>query len=275
MLKGHPRFNANGGIYHPGRRYELRRKMEVGIAYLELVEEQGIQNVSIQAVAEKAKVGWHFANAIIDEYKATDFLADPFIKHEATIKARATSLHLHVKEEMFLLSLRAEDATRPNLDYIKNLYETYGRVVSSPFITTWFANRFEFQGKFKKPNLVPLDKWRPTNIARFIEYRMKMEALPHHHLYNFLDEKHLVNKDVISTKARANPLTGHMDCIPVSGDFRKTYNLMAIISANPDKQKHVAYHVDTDNGDAVAFYVFICDLIESGFFSSQRGPGDG
>jgi hypothetical protein len=50
---------------------------------------------------------------------------------------------------------------------------------------------------------------------------MLLDALPHHHMYNFLDEKHLVNKDVIAAKSRVNPLTGHMDCIPVSGDFRK------------------------------------------------------
>jgi hypothetical protein len=96
---------------------------------------------------------------------------------------------------------------------------------------------------------------------------MKMDALPRHEMYNFLDEKHLVNKDVVSTKCRANPLTGHMDCIPgVSGNFRETYNLLAIISANPAKEKHIAYHVGRENGDSVAFYVFICSLITVGYF---------
>jgi hypothetical protein len=96
---------------------------------------------------------------------------------------------------------------------------------------------------------------------------MKMDALPRHEMYIFLDEKHLVNKDIVSTKCRAHPLIGHMDCIPVSGDFRETYNLLAIISANPAKEKHVAYHVRKENGDSVAFYyVFICSLIMIGFF---------
>jgi hypothetical protein len=57
-----------------------------------------------------------------------------------------------------------------------------------------------------------------------------------------------------------------MDCIPVSGDFCKTYNLLAIISANPAKEKHIAYHVGKENGDSVAFYIFVCSLITIGFF---------
>jgi hypothetical protein len=267
MLRGVSKPNANGGIFHPGRRYELPKKMEVGVAFLELVEEKGgARHVSVKNVSKRAKVSWYYAKAVMKEYKETDYLTDPFEVHDEILKARATTLHLHVEEEMFLLALRAESPKRPNIDYIKELYETYGRVVSSSFISRWFKKRFEFRGDFKKPNLVPLDKWRPTNITSYLEYRMKMEQLPHHHLYNFLDEKHLANKDAIEMKGRVDPLTGQLDCIPVSGDFRETYNLMAVISANPDKQKHVEYHIDKQNGDAVAFYCFICYLITVGWF---------
>ena len=264
-IEGFTLTNTNGGMYHPGRRYDLPKKMEVGVAYLELLAEKG-DTTTIKDVAEKSKVSWFYANAVVDEYKANGYLDDPTIIHNERNLARNPIQHLSIEEEVFLLSLRAEDAKRPNLDYIKHLHETYGRVVSSSFITRWFHNRFEFKGAFKKANLVPLDKWRPTNIARYMEYRLLLAALPQHQLYNFLDEKHLVNKDVVSTKCRANPLTGYMDCIPVSGDFRQAYNLMAIISANPIKPKPVAYHIGAENGDSVAFYIFISSLIVNGFF---------
>jgi hypothetical protein len=269
MLRGLAKTNLNGGIYHPGRRYELPKKMEVGVAFLELVEEKnGEHRVTVKDVAERAKVSWHYANAVMKEYKETDYLADPFQVHDETIKARATTtLHLNVEEEIYMLALRAEDPKQPNIDYIKELYESYGRMVSSSFITRWFQNRFEFRGDFKKPNLVPLDKWRPTNIKSYLEYRMKVDELPHHHMFCFLDEKHLANKDAIATKGQEDPLTGRLDCtIPVSGDFRETYSLMAVISANPDKKKHVEYHIDTLNGDSIVFYCFISYLISSGWF---------
>jgi hypothetical protein len=91
---------------------------------------------------------------------------------------------------------------------------------------------------------------------------MKMDELPHHHMFCFLDEKYLANKDASATKGRVDPLTGRLDCILVSGDFRETYNLMAVISANPDKKKHVEYHIDMLNGD----FSFISYLISSGWF---------
>jgi hypothetical protein len=75
---------------------ELRRKMEVGIAYLELVEEKGEHNVSVTAVAKRARVGWVFAKAIINEYKDNNFLEELSVKMGAGIKAHSMGFHLHV-----------------------------------------------------------------------------------------------------------------------------------------------------------------------------------
>jgi hypothetical protein len=41
---------------------------------------------------------------------------------------------------------------------------------------------------------------------------------------------------------------------------------MAVILANPDKKKHVEYHIHTLNGDSIAFYCCISFLISSGWF---------
>jgi hypothetical protein len=78
MSRGMAKTNANGGIYHPGWRYELPKKMEVRVAYLELVEENGEHRMTVKDVLERAKVSWHYANAIMKEYKESDYLADPF-----------------------------------------------------------------------------------------------------------------------------------------------------------------------------------------------------
>ena len=266
MLRGDPKYNKNGGVFFPGKRYELDKKMEVGIVYLRLVAEVGDDKLTITSVAEKARVSWYYANKVVKEYREDGTLQDPLVKHEMTINDRNPTRFLHVEEEIFLLSLRAEDPTRSNLDYIHCLKVCYNRDVSSSFISKWFKNRFKFSGDFKKPNLVPLDKWRPVNISKYMEYRYKMEALPLHHLWCFLDEKHIVNRDTIRMKGRANPITGKLECIAVSGDFREAYNLMAIISANPEKKKPIAYHIQTSNNTAKSFYLFIQNLIETNFF---------
>jgi hypothetical protein len=52
-LRGIAKTNLNGGIYHPGRRYELPKKMEVGVAFLELNEEKNdVHRVTVKYVVE-------------------------------------------------------------------------------------------------------------------------------------------------------------------------------------------------------------------------------
>jgi hypothetical protein len=85
-----------------------------------------------------------------------------------------------------------------------------------------------------------------------------------------LDEKHLVNMDAINGKVRVNPVTGQVDAIGVSGDFRDAYNLLAAISANPLKGRPMVFTLGKENGTAEAFMKLIRGLILSGWLS----PGD-
>jgi hypothetical protein len=159
-----------------------------------------------------------------------------------------------------LLALRAEKPARPNREYIANLATYYGTIVSSTFISEWFRTRFDVKGSFRKPNIVPLDKFRAENVIRFIEYKLKCQLLFDHSRFCFIDEKHLVNSDTVPKKLRCCPISGRMDFIAVSGDFRETYNLIACISANPLKDKPVVYTVGKQNGTATAFFSF-CELM--------------
>jgi hypothetical protein len=139
-------------------------------------------------------------------------------------------------EKMFLLSLRAEDSRCPKISYILHeLFLAYGRIVSSFFVSLCFNKRFHLSGRFKKPDLVPLGKIKDGNIIKYHEYVEKMAILPDKTKFNFLGEKHLVNKDVLPNKTRADQQTGYMDAILVRGNFWEAYNLRAIISTNPKK----------------------------------------
>jgi hypothetical protein len=57
----------------------------------------------------------------------------------------------------------------------------------------------------------------------------------------FLDKKHIVNKDAIPSKGRADSLNGYVSYIPFTGDFWERYNIFAVISGNPAKCHPVEY----------------------------------
>jgi transposase len=91
-----------------------------------------------------------------------------------------------------------------------------------------------------------------------------------HSPWNFLDEKHVVNKDTLPNRVRVCPLTGQVPAIPVSGDFREAYNLFAIISTNPHKPYPVDYMIGRENGNAASFVAFIEYLIWTRFFAHDE-----
>ena len=102
---------------------------------------------------------------------------------------------------------------------------------------------------------MPTDKFSAEIILRDMEFLINLEKLlDGGSKFHWLDEKHMVNKDVEATKVRADPLnfTGYIPCIYVNGDFREAYNLFAIISASPRKASHVAYSVRTPLDEIMA-----------------------
>jgi hypothetical protein len=74
--------------------------------------------------------------------------------------------------------------------------------------------------------------------------------------FNFIDKKHIYNKDVYATK--------------VSGNFQKAYNVMAIISPNPDKAQPIDYTIAEENGTCEAFVGFLTYLIAKRFLQHDE-----
>jgi hypothetical protein len=67
-------------------------------------------------------------------------------------------------------------------------------------ILVWFRERYNYAGTYKVPNLVPMDKWRLRNAKRVMAYRAIMDMFPDHSKWNFLDKKHVMNKDLLPRK---------------------------------------------------------------------------
>jgi hypothetical protein len=143
-----------------------------------------------------------------------------------------------------------------------------GKYLAVTTIHNFFLERYDHKGSLRSPNLVPLDKFRHGNVAKYHEFMAKLAMLPNHHKYHFIDEKHLVNKDCIANRVRADPLlTGRVRCIQVSGDFQMADNLIAIISASFTKTSPVHYVLGEDNGIMAAnFTGYIEYLITINWF---------
>jgi len=103
-----------------------------------------------------------------------------------------------------------------------------------------------------------------------LEFVKIKEDLWDHRMWNFLDEKHMVNKDVLRNKVRADPLTGRREAIPVSGDFRDAHNIFAVISGNPLKSKPMEHLITKNNGTASEFVNFIVMLLASKWFKHNE-----
>ena len=169
------------------------------------------------------------------------------------------------EEEVFLLSLRAEEPSRPNSSYIKELKDAFGTTIMAAFLVEWFKYRFEFSGNFRKASKVPMDKFKESNWFRYYEYRMLLNLITDHSVFVFVDEKHISNSNGHDVKVRRDPLTGIVPCIKVSGNFRDSYSIIAAISPNPEKEHPIYATMSKTNNDSNAFMVFIESMITSGY----------
>ena len=258
--------NSNGGIYRPGCTYPIEKKFDVAINYLELLKKGNGAKPTVDSVAKSSRVGWDFAKKVMMEVQDYNCVLPPPVPNESELRQRGVgSKSLTPEEEVFLLWLRFEDPHRSNQSYVNSLYASFGKQVSTTFISEWFKCRFDHKGNFKVPSLEPLDKYKPENIAAYLEF-LQFRSSVDPSRFKFIDEKGLKGTDLFYRKARQDPVTGIMDAMPVDGDFRNTYNLIAAIASDFQKSPIVAI-AGPDNGKSANFIAFIIHLLEKQWFN--------
>ena len=260
-------MNEFGGLYEPGQYYPISKKISVAQAYRRMKDEAAPALPTILDLAKECQVSWHYASRVAQEVELHGQIQAPRMLMLESQNHRHVGDCLSTDEAYFLLSLRAEAPERPNFDYCHQLEVYSGKRVSPSFISEFFLRGFEHKAKFKKPNIVPVDKFRAANVGRYLEFRYFCQFYSDHTKFNFIDEKHLVNSDCLPRKYRCNPNTGKMDALPVSGDFRESYNLIAVVSPNPEKQHPVEYSIGKQNGTAASFLTFVEYLISRNYFT--------
>jgi hypothetical protein len=150
------------------------------------------------------------------------------INPTAVKQARATgagSKTLDLDDETLLLRLRMWQPSMTLRMCQSHLFN--GTTVHESVISRWFHTRYSFKASFRKPNLVPIDKFKPANVQRafdFVETIRQTNPLR----LKFGDEKHLKGAELFTRHGRRDPLTGEIPEVVTDSDFRNTYNITAL-----------------------------------------------
>ena len=139
------RQNQNGGYFQPGRMNNLPRKFGVGQTYLQLWQLSFPARPTASELARESNVGWEYADKVISEIHLHNEIIDPAEIRLGKSIQRGIGNDLTPEEDMFLLSLRVEIPNRPNLDYCRELFAYNGTVISSSFVSDYFAKVLALQ----------------------------------------------------------------------------------------------------------------------------------
>jgi hypothetical protein len=111
----------------------LPKNMEVTEIYIEMYWTMFPVQHSCRRVAAKARVSPSYAETVTRELSETGHVLDPEIMNQAWNKPRGIGVLLSTEEEIFLLSLHLEAPKCPNMDYIRQLDQYYGKLVQTNF----------------------------------------------------------------------------------------------------------------------------------------------
>jgi transposase len=251
--------NDNGGQYQNGRSYDMVKKFEVAKVYKEMMDSTG--KASSRNVAAATGVSKKFALKVINEVTSGG-LVDPATVERDHVRGRGAR-SLTVADEALLLSLYNDCPSRSLNNYKKNLYQTTGTYVDESTISRWFNHRHPFKGSVRKSNMVPIDKYKPENIARAINYVAEIAQF-HPSKLKFGDEKHLKGAEIFVRGVRRNPITGVVPDTIVDSDFRNTYNLTGFCGIDP-RSAPMSWTIQDGINDSESFSHAIERAVASNF----------
>ena len=191
--------NRNGGWYSLGKEKTSDQKRQYEDIYMDLKVKIG-KDPSVRIFAKEAKISVGYSQKIIKEIKSNGSVVTVEKLKSDRIKARKKgvgSICLTEVDVAVLLQLRDMNPLQSNQNYVNRLAALTGTKISSRFITTLFKKIGPYSGKFKKPAIIPIDKFKPSNIKTYEDYLNFVSQIPAHKLH-FLDEKLLKGEELYS-----------------------------------------------------------------------------
>jgi transposase len=259
-------INANGGTYKRGKAFDFHKKIALVEKYEELANLANGVPPSIRTLAKAAKVSRDWAKKVINELKSDDGLIDSDSARPQRIKGPG-SRSLDSFDIVVLLFLVT---TKPQLSlqgYQRELFQRTATIVSRSTISRFWKNGLEIAATLRRPDLVPIDKFKPENLERAVEYIQIVSMIDPHRL-KFCDEKSLKGQEVYARKVRRNPITGVTPVIMTDSDFRNTYSITGFCGV--DRSTYAVFvSIHEMTNDATDFAISVELAIARGFL--KRG----
>jgi hypothetical protein len=173
------------------------RKQEIAMIYKRLKKEKeaGGGRVSQRALARAASVSHKYAGKIIEEVESGELIDPTTVKQART--TGAGSMTLDLDDEMLLLRLRMWQPTMTLKMYQAHLFQINETTVHESVSSRWFHTRYSFKANFRKPNLVPIDRFKPKNVQLAYDYINTVRQTNPFRL-KFGDEKHLKGSELFT-----------------------------------------------------------------------------
>jgi len=240
-------------------------KLEVATAYQESARQIG-GRPNLSQIARTFKVDTQFVKKIEGEIWCHGRVLPPAeIRASQDRHVGPGSQSLCQFEMFIIIRLCWADPKRHIRNYKDWLLLLTGNVVSRDTISRVILYAFPFKGSLRKPNLVPLDKFKPENHVRAYEYLKALFTL-HPEKVLFVDEKHLKGQELFSQKVRRCPITGIVPVVMTDSDFHNTHSITAFCSINRRKVKPVWFHIHDGTNNAEQFRRTCESALYDGFF---------
>ncbi len=173
------------------------------------------------------------------------------------------SISISDKDGLILLRMQWENNQHTFHDCRQGLYQATGKLVSWPTICQWFLKANRIKGNVQMLNQVPVDKLKPDNVLRAVEYAELIDMLPTINI-KFADEKHLKGQEVFNRYGWRCPLTGELEPVIVDPDFRNLHTIIGCCGIAPDALPFYFWMHDGTN-DAFTFSEFVYSMVVDGF----------
>ena len=263
-------INQHGTIYRSGASLPYTKKLEVASAYSTERDAAGGKRPNITAIAQQCGVGRGYVRMVEEELNEFGRVLqhDERRKHNSLSNTGLCSESLSNEDMFVIYQLYLDEPSRTRSSYVDWLHYFTGTVVSEMTISRFFNDALLHNGGFRRPNLVPFDKYRPDNYLKMLDYLEIIERIDPSRI-KFGDEKHLKGQDLYNRKVRRDPITGVIPPTFTNGDFRNTYAVTGFCGIDRYSSP-VRYNIHEEKNGADEFALQLEMAIASGFFR----PGD-
>ena len=248
-------INKKGGVYIRGKAYSETKRESVTEIFEVIKNHNSNERVQTTDVAQVAKVSYKTAHGILKAYKRGDNIK-PKSQYKNRPLGPGSKKGLSEEHESYILWLRFQDPFRTNMSYVREMRRRYGISISRTFVSRYFKERFERKGRSHLPNLVPMDKYKISNIMKYDDYLFYISGVNNRRLF-FCDEKSLKGSEIYNRRGRADPFSSEKLIQYVTGDFRNVYCVMGMVSVQRRKSKPMVFSM----GKSTIYYINVIYLL--------------